>query len=77
MDNRKEKEPSVELQIMSETQGRVEKADAKQRRQKSLKRAAGEQIITSKRIRQTDNTTLSKTAKVLKCTPVAGNDIFS
>ncbi len=74
---RKEEGPSVELQMTSETQSTVEKADAKERRRKSLKRAAGEQIIISKKIRQTDNTTPSKTANVLKCTPVAGNDIFS
>ncbi|XP_046563345.1 uncharacterized protein LOC124272235 [Haliotis rubra] len=74
---RKEEGPSVELQMTSETQSTVEKADAKERRRKSLKRAAGEQIITTKRIRQTENTTPSKTANVLMCTPVAGNDIFS
>ena len=77
MGKRKEERASIELQITSETQNAVEKADAKEKRRKSLKRAAGEQIVTSKRIRQTENTSSSKTAKALKCTPVEKKDIFS
>ncbi len=69
------KEVQVKLQVTSEPQSVVERADAKEKRQKSLKRAAGEQVTTTKRIRLTSNIP-SKTARVLKSTPVNENDIF-
>ncbi|XP_067676381.1 muscle M-line assembly protein unc-89-like [Haliotis asinina] len=69
------KEVKVKLQVTSEPQSVVERADAKEKRQKSLKRAAGERVATTKRIRLTSNTP-SKTARVFKSTPVNENDIF-
>ena len=75
------REPTkVTLQMTSESQSEVERAEAKDKREKALKRRAGEKCITTKKIRRTNNntsTTPSKTAKVLKCTPVREKDIFS
>ncbi len=72
----KQDEPKVTLQVTSEAQSVVDQAGAKEKRGNSLKRAAGGKVTTTKKIRQTSNTP-SKTAKVLRCTPVSERDIFS
>ena len=76
------KQPTTEvtLRMTSESRSEVERAEAKDKRAKAIKRKAGGRCITSKKIRRTENTASalpSKTAKALKCTPIQEDDIFS